>query len=153
MQFFRIESPFPSAYAIVTVVASGEASVGECFLLVENGGPFLGFRRLRLPGAATRETIAEAATKEAQRNHSKMCEAAQRHGRLAREAGPALDAQLVPATSADLAAVVAIRNFAEHVEWISGNTASTSLRDWLRAQAVASGIQSQSPRAKHEAAK
>jgi hypothetical protein len=131
VKLFRVEGSFPMAYAIVTIHSDEKPATGECFLLVENRRPFLGFRRMSLSGYS-HEKADEAAMAEVRRIHLKMRDAAERYGLLPPGTSRRDTAELRPSTPADLETVIGEHDFSDHIVWISENTVSPSLRAWLR---------------------
>ncbi len=119
------------AYAIVTIHSDENSAIGECFLLVENGRPFLGFRRTSLSGCSHDE-VDEAAMAEVRRLYLKMRNAAERNGLLPPGTSRRDAAELRPSSPADLETVIGEHGFGDHIVWISENTVSPSLRAWLR---------------------
>ncbi|MGE4372802.1 MAG: hypothetical protein AB7E29_07850 [Xanthobacter sp.] len=126
--FFRASTtcPFPFAAALTVAVEAGGGGWLECFVLVENGHPFLGFRRRPLGPGATEGAIVEQMRVEAGRIHEKMVRAAGLDALSRAPDGP----PLVLSDDAE-ECLRSIRDrgiFTAHLKWIAQKSASQGLR-------------------------
>jgi hypothetical protein len=124
---YPLESPFPFAAAIIVICDAPGATVGECFLLVENCGAYIGFQRIALPPGVSRAEAETRVRELLQRVHAKMRNAAIRNGRLPQTAATG-EAQLREAAKDLVAELRTTRGFADLLDWVAKQTPSRGLR-------------------------
>lgn len=125
---FRIESPFPFVAAVVAVSADRVATLGDCFLFVENRGNFIGFQRVKMPSGILLDDAQVRMRQEVRRIHIKMCNAARRKGILPQIEMDSLDPGFVDAPLGLLSDLWNNRGFDELLDWVGKTTASALLR-------------------------
>jgi len=126
IRYFQFAEPgaFPFAAAIGAAVFGTEAVVLDCFVLVENRGPFLGLKRRTLPSPTTPKAALEQMKTGLSLIHCNMMRAAEKRSRLPFSASlngpPVLDE--TPASV--LRTLQQKRIFSPHLQWIGQKTIS-----------------------------
>jgi hypothetical protein len=126
IRYYQASRPgaFPFAAAIGAAVFGTEAVVLDCFLLVDNRGPFLGLKRRTLPPHTSLDTALEEMMTQLDRIHQNMVRAAQRRSRLTADAKADAWSSLVDMPPGFLQALWNRQIFIPHLRWIGQNTIS-----------------------------
>jgi hypothetical protein len=126
---FCIQSSFPFVAAIVAIRADHAATLGDCFVFVENRRNFFGFRRVKMPSGISLSDAQARMRDEVQRVHDKMGEAAMRKGLLPQIDTPFVAPGLSDAPSNLISDLWNNRGFSSVLEWVGKITASPLLGD------------------------
>lgn len=126
IRYFQFAEPgaFPFAAAIGAAVFGTEAVVLDCFVLVENRGPFLGLKRRTLPSPTTAEAALERMKTGLSLIHRNMMRAAEKRSRL--PAAASLNgSHVLDDRSASLLRTLRDKGvFDPHLQWIGQKTIS-----------------------------
>ena len=125
---YQVESSFPLVVAMNAICADRRKVIGECFLLVSNKRPYMGFQRLLMPLDTTQDDAMARMHEEARRIHRKMWNAASRRALLPEGAADSGLSRLLHSPLDTLADLWGVRGFSAHLDWIGERTASSNLR-------------------------
>lgn len=126
---FCIESSFPFVAAIVATRADHAATLGDCFVFVENRRNFFGFQRVKMPYGVSLGDAQARMRDEVLRVHDKMSDAAIRKGLLPRIDPHVTAPRLSDAPSDLISDLWNNRGFSNVLEWVGKVTASPLLGD------------------------
>jgi hypothetical protein len=126
----RGTNPFPYCLASATVTQAGDLTLGECFVLVENGREFFNGQRVVLPADGEVAVWMEQVLEMSHQVVLRMVKAAARHSEAVASGSPPR-IQFAPAPDRALADLWHAGRFRAHLKWIGEKSASPQLRQQL----------------------
>ena len=124
------QNPFPSTTVIACVTRLGDAWVGECFVLVENGKIYFNGRRENCPEALTEREAMDRVLKTAHAVVTQMATASTRLGVKAPSTAN-LDMNFEATEAGLLTKLCQRREYRPFLRWLCTKAASSALRQQI----------------------